>query len=93
MIDDPFNYLEDFIVYTKSNCDYCIKVKELLEQNIQDYKIISCDKYLNKDKEQFLKEINKFINNETFWKTFPIVFYNGKFIGGFSETKKFLLTL
>jgi glutaredoxin len=78
-----------YTIYTKSNCPYCTKVKDLL-QNVEPQPIIiNCDDYLssNDTKEEFLDFI-KSINGGVAHRTFPMVFYKGKFIGGFTDTEK-----
>ena len=81
-----------YMVYTKTNCPYCTRVKDLLLGNVVDAEItiINCDKYLmeSKVKERFLEFI-KSVNGGIDHRTFPMVFYDGKFIGGFMETEKF----
>lgn len=66
------NNINKWLIYTKSNCDYCTKVKDLL-QSEQYITIINCDNWLK----------------NTEYKTFPIVFLNEKFIGGYNETKNY----
>jgi len=78
----------NFTIYSKSGCINCRKVKDLLKSNNSEYEIIDCDDYLLEDKKNFLLFIQSYSNVEC--KTFPIVFYNGKFIGGFNETKEYL---
>lgn len=80
-----------WIVYTKSNCVFCLKVKELLE-NEPIITIINCDNWLKhkEKKEIFLDSIKDIIGYE--YKTFPMVFLNKKFIGGYIETKNFFDT-
>lgn len=80
-----------YMVYTKTNCPYCTKLKELLLRNVNvEFTIINCDKYLIEPeiKEQFLEFIQS-INGGIRHRTFPMVFYERKFIGGFTETEKF----
>ena len=62
-------------------CDeYNMEDKEFLKV----YSEINCDEYILEDKEQFLKEIENIAQKS--WKTFPMVFYKGKFVGGLTET-------
>jgi glutaredoxin len=77
-----------WIVYSKSNCVFCHKVKELLE-NEPIITIINCDNWLKhkEKKEIFLDSMKDIIGYE--YRTFPMVFLNGKFIGGYTETKNF----
>jgi glutaredoxin len=74
-----------FTIYSKSECSYCTKVKKLLLDKQTFFTDVSCDEYLLEDKEGFLTFIKERANKE--YRTFPMVFYNGKFIGGFTETK------
>lgn len=73
-----------YTIYTKKNCVFCEKVKILLEK--EGYRTIPCDDYLVENREAFLT----FIENQAGrpYKTFPMVFLDGNFIGGFTETKK-----
>jgi len=76
-----------WIIYTKSNCSFCYKVKELLE-NEPIITIVNCDELLKNigKKDKFLTLIKDIVGCE--WRTFPMVFLNNKFIGGYTETKK-----
>jgi len=78
----------NFTIYSKSGCINCRRVKDLLKNNNSEHEMIDCDDYLLEDKENFLLFIQSYSNVEC--KTFPIVFHNGKFIGGFNETKEYL---
>jgi glutaredoxin len=71
-------------IYSKFNCINCVKTKKLLNE----YEIIECDEYLFENKDEFIKFIKNLVGYE--YKTFPMVFYNKKFIGGFNEVKKYL---
>ena len=50
--------------------------------------VIPCDDYLLENKEEFLHIMEKKIGQ--FYKMFPMVFYEGKFLGGFTETEVFI---
>ena len=76
-----------FTFYSKSGCINCNKIKTLLIENKLDYIVISCDEYLLEDKENFLLFIKERANKE--YKTFPMVFNDGIFIGGFTETQDY----
>ena len=84
-----------FTIYSKSDCIYCKKVEILLneyfgESSDENIHKNNCDLYLKdeKIKKSFMKFIENLANISP--KTFPIVFYDGKFIGGFEDTKEYL---
>ena len=86
---DFFAPLESgFTIYSKSGCSYCTKVKKLLLDKQIFFVDISCDEYLIEDKESFLSFIKETANKDH--KTFPIVFNDAKFIGGFTETQQYI---
>ena len=85
---DFFAPLESgFTIYSKSGCQNCTKVKKLLLEKQIVFLDIQCDEYLIEDKNGFLSFIKERANKE--WKTFPIVFKDANFIGGFTETQLF----
>ena len=71
----------NFTVYSKDNCPYCYKVKQVLELTGNEY----VEYNLNVDftKEQFYAEFGE-------GSTFPQVVLEDKFIGGCNETVQFL---
>lgn len=77
-----------FTVYSKSGCPNCTTVKKLLKDKNFLFTEVDCDEYILEDKEGFLT----FIENiaETSYRTFPMVFYEGKFVGGLSHTKDYV---
>jgi glutaredoxin len=77
-----------YTIYSKSGCTFCTKVKNLLQEKGFAFDMIDCDEYLLEDKEGFLKFINQQTGKE--YKTFPMVFRAGYFIGGFKETKNLI---
>lgn len=71
-----------YTIYTISNCKYC----KLLNNNIKvSVKNINCDKYVAtlRERDKFYNFIQKYTIIP--YKYFPMVFNNGKFIGGYSE--------
>jgi len=87
--EEPFE--NKFTIYSKSGCINCRKVKDLLKTANLEYEIIDCDDYILEDKANFLLFIKSYSISD--WKSFPMVFYDGKFIGGLSETQNYLDTL
>lgn len=82
-------YSNVFTIYTKSNCIYCLKVKQMLADFGIYFQEVNCDKYIQDDKLNFLSFIKIFANKQ--YNTFPIVFDDStNFIGGYTETVKFL---
>jgi glutaredoxin len=77
--------LNNYTIYTKSGCSNCTKVKKFIESENEKPLIIDCDEWLIEDKPAFLEFIREKAGKEC--KTFPMVFYNKEFIGGFDETK------
>jgi len=74
-----------YTVYIKSGCSYCMKVKELLKNFNLQYTIVNCDEYLLDDTDGFLAFINERVGKD--YKTFPMVFSDGIFLGGYTDTK------
>jgi glutaredoxin len=81
--EEPMDY--GFTIYSKSGCQNCLKVKNLLKEKKMDFNVIDCDDYLIEDKENFLLFINKLTQKDV--KIFPMIFYKNEFIGGYNETK------
>jgi len=75
----------NFTIYSKSNCSYCKNTKNLLEGKSYEFELINCDEFILKNREEFINEMKQLITpvEKT---TFPFVFYNAKFLGGFTET-------
>ena len=76
--------VKGFTIYSKSGCPNCTSVKKLIKEKHFFYSEINCDEYILEYKEQFLKEIENIAQKS--WKTFPMVFYEGKSIGGLTDT-------
>jgi glutaredoxin len=77
-----------FTIYSKSGCTFCVKVKSLLKEKSLIFNVIDCDEYLIEDKPSFLEFIKELAGREV--NSFPMIFFNGKFIGGYNETKEYL---
>ena len=77
-----------FTVYSKSGCPNCRNVKNLLKKGNHDFHVIDCDDYLLFEREEFLTFIEQKIGKE--YKSFPMIFHNEAFIGGFAETETYL---
>lgn len=77
-----------FTIYTKSGCQNCSLAKKFIKEKYFFLTEINCDEYILEDKEEFLKFIEKIA--ETSYKTFPMIFYQGKFVGGLTHTTEFI---
>jgi glutaredoxin len=70
-----------YTIYTKQDCSFCLKAKRLLDDDKYTYTTIHCDELLSKNRIEFLT----FMSNYTDQKSFPFIFHNGEFIGGYTE--------
>ena len=77
-----------FTIYSKSGCPNCLKVKAFLNEKKIQFKLINSDENLIEDKENFLIFIKQIAKKEVI--TFPIVFIDKEFVGGYNETVKFV---
>lgn len=76
-----------YTIYSKSGCPYCDKAKSVLKND--NFNVIDCDLYLVDNKEEFLQFIKELAQKEH--RTFPMIFHNNTFIGGYSDLLKFLI--
>ena len=83
-MDIPEIAEKGYTIYTKSECGWCRRAKALLPKA----KVINCDTFLEKDRLTFLEVMHGRIGREH--KTFPMVFYDGGFVGGYEDTKNFI---
>jgi glutaredoxin len=92
----PEPSLVSYTVYSKSGCPNCTKVKVLIEGEDEDIwkddntylTVYECNEYLKESREEFMNFMDKRAHTKI--TSFPIVFFNGEYIGGFAETKKFM---
>lgn len=75
-----------YTIFTKSQCKYCSDIKILMDRENEDVEYILCDEMINTNRECFIKSIKQIINVENV--TFPIVFYQGEYIGGYDDYKE-----
>uniref|UniRef100_A0A7S2TGC9 Glutaredoxin domain-containing protein n=1 Tax=Lotharella oceanica TaxID=641309 RepID=A0A7S2TGC9_9EUKA len=67
------------MIYSKSYCPFCVKVKDLFQKMGVEAKVIELDEQGSGDMESTLKELTQ-------QRTVPQVFVKGKFIGGCDDT-------
>ena len=77
-----------YTIYSKENCMYCDKVKQLLEK--EQVTIIACDDALQDDRNAFLVHMDSITGR--MYRTFPYVFHEGRFIGGCDDTENYYST-
>jgi glutaredoxin len=70
-----------FTVYSKNDCPYCTKVKQVLELTKQSFVVYTLDEDFTRD--QFYAEFGE-------GSTFPQVICNDQKLGGSVDTIKFL---
>ena len=66
-----------WIVYGSDICPFCNKAKEYLQNKNQKYTYIDITKY--QDSRELLKKMTDG------YRTIPVIYKNGKFIGGYSD--------
>ncbi len=75
----------NYTVYSISNCKYCVMAKDHLKKKATKCTTIQCDKYLASCRER--DNFYKFMKEYTVipYIHFPMIFKNGKFVGGLKE--------
>ena len=71
----------NFTVYSKNNCPYCYKVKQVLELTGSNFEIYTLDEDFNR--EEFYRKFGQ-------GSTFPQVLCDDKQLGGCVDTIQFL---
>mgnify|MGYP006270713707 FL=1 len=71
----------NFTVYSKNDCPYCYKIKQVLELTGSNFVVYNLDEHFNKD--DFYAEFGE-------GSTFPQVICNEQKLGGCANTIKFL---
>ncbi len=79
---------ENFTIYGKNGCHFCIKAKHLLSNKNIQYDYINCDEWLFDDKSTFLNFLKVLGAGDV--KTFPVIFNNKVYVGGYTELEKYL---
>ena len=76
---------QGYSIYSISGCKYCTKAKELLKEQKKTCTNINCDKYMTslRERDAFYAYIRPYTVKQYLY--FPMIFKNGKFIGGYKE--------
>jgi len=77
---------DSYTIYSKSGCLNCTKAKVLLQNEKPQLLYVDCDEFLLENKQEFLDQMKILIGRE--YRTFPMIFKNGIFLGGYMEAKK-----
>lgn len=77
-----------YTVYSKRECLWCERVKDLLTNREASYVAIACDDALSANREEFIRIMKERTGLATI--KFPLVFYQGEFVGGYPDTKRHL---
>ena len=87
MLEKIKNNKKLYTIFGLSTCGYCKKTLSYMKDNNLEFKYYDMDKYY----EIFVPILNKLTNLEPSLKinpehrTFPVIFFNEKFIGGYSD--------
>lgn len=73
----------DIEIYTLATCPFCIKAKQLLEDNYLDYR----EHDISKNEEEMRKELGHLFNISGN-VTVPQIIINNKHVGGYSDLKE-----
>lgn len=85
----PTGNKDQFIVYSKSGCKNCSKIKTYLNKLGKPFVEVDCDDYIIDNKEQFLNFIFNKIGNRFENPQFPFVFFNNTFFPSKSYVEDF----
>jgi glutaredoxin len=72
----------DWFIITMDGCGYCDEAKKLLKQHKLPFKT---QMITEKNKDKIYESIDPLTKK---YRYFPVIFYKGKFIGGFKELKQ-----
>ena len=79
------NWNKGWFIVSKEEgkCKYCEEAKKLLSTKVKSYNV---EILTDTNKEEIYNRVDKITNN---YRYFPMIFYNGKFIGGYTELKEY----
>jgi glutaredoxin len=73
-----------YFMYSKSGCKFCRMAQELLP----DVTVVNVDAHIETGKAKCLEKMATIAEVEI--KTFPVIFFNQIFVGGYTESKDHL---
>ena len=77
-----------FLDFGTIGCINCLKIKQFLKEKYTTFKEIDCDEELIGNRDEFLELMQEMAGGQKV-TMFPIVFYNGEYLGGYKETVEF----
>lgn len=81
-----------YVIYTKSNCENCLRAKMVLRKEATPTIYINCDELLETDREAFINSIRRKTGiKEPQPVYFPLVFLDDTYIGGYNELLEHLI--
>ena len=76
----------EWVIYTKAGCPYCSKAMELLKSQNSSAQVTKFE-MTSSNKQSVYTLIDSLTSS---YRYYPIIFHKGKFVGGFSDLKKYL---
>lgn len=70
-----------YVVYTKTGCEDCDKVKALLSNEPKI--IINCDEMLKNNRKEFINSME--LKTRVLFRQFPLIFRDNIYIGGYYD--------
>lgn len=83
---------DTYVIFFVDGCPYCDNARKLLRKSGVSYKGYDISQ-IDGGMKKLLEVLNKnrnLLNFDPKHQTKPIIFYNGKFVGGFSELSKII---
>ncbi len=78
----------NIVIFSKPNCKYCTKSYDLLKEKNLDYYKFDVGDYLESQDFDVIYDKLQILTNKA--KTYPMIFAEKKFIGGFNELKEYI---
>ncbi len=70
-----------YTVYSKNNCTYCQKAKQLLQQSGEQYEVLTLG--ADYDREWLIDHIHT--NYNIIPRTMPVILCDGEYVGGYTD--------
>jgi len=69
----------EIVIYSKNNCQYCTKAKNLVKNLGLEYKELTLEKDFDYDAEKLIEHVGKKV------RTMPQIKINGELVGGYNQ--------